>query len=646
MFSVNKISISFSGTPLFSDVSFVVGPKERLGLTGKNGAGKSTILKMMKGLIEFDSGSIDIPSGKTTGYLPQKMRYASGKTVFNETREAFSKILKLTEREQEITNQLTKRTDYDSDSYLQLADDLSKIQEQFKFSSAEKMEADIEKTLKGLGFERKDFDRQVTEFSGGWRMRIELAKILLKKPNLLLLDEPTNHLDIESIQWLESFLESYSGAVIVISHDRKFLDALTQRTIEIAGGTIYDYNMPFSKFEHKRKERLVLQKAEYDNQQKIIRDTEAFINRFRYQANKASQVQSRVKQLDKLEKIKFDEEDFSNLEFSFPDPPRSGDIVFEAKDLSMAYDTENILEHLYFTIERGNRIALAGKNGQGKTTMVRIIIGELEHEGFSKIGQHVNIGYFAQNQDEKLDDRKTVFETLDEVAVGDVRKRLRDILGQFLFQGENVDKKVAVLSGGERSRLALAKLMLEPYNLLILDEPTNHLDIRSKDRLKKALQQYPGSLIVVSHDRDFLDGLVDSIYEFDNKSIKKHSGDLRLYLKKIKEKQNDYSKAKSNENSGNIKVSDTKQLYLLRKEADKEIRKFEKKIKETEKEIETNENYIEEAEELMKLGEHSDDPDFFEKFEQAKQFLDKHMKLWENLNEQIIVLEEKKEKLV
>ena len=634
MFSINKLSIAFSGTPLFEEISFVVGPRERVGLTGKNGAGKSTILKIISGKIQADSGIVGMPQDSTVGYLPQQMTYPSGKSVFDETREAFSKIIALQQKEKKTTEQLAERTDYETKEYLDLAEKLSQLQEEFKMYSADKMNANIEKTLKGLGFERSDFKRPVTEFSGGWRMRIELAKILLQNPDLLLLDEPTNHLDIESIQWLENFLSSYSGSVIVISHDRTFLDSLTNRTIEVAGGRIYDYNFAYSQFEGKRAERLVQQAAEYENQQKIIKETEAFINRFRYQATKASQVQSRVKQLEKMDRIQFDVEDYSNLQFSFP--PRSGDIVFEADNLSKSYDDNEVLKNLYFNIERGNRIAFAGKNGQGKTTMVRIIIGELEHQGVTKVGHNVNIGYFAQNQDEKLDNSKTVFDVLDDVAVGDVRKRLRDILGQFLFQGEDVEKKVAVLSGGERSRLALAKLMLEPYNLLILDEPTNHLDMRSKDRLKKALQQYDGTLIVVSHDRDFLDGLVDSIYEFENKGINKHSGDLKLYLKKIQEKQAEYSSAKLTDSvNEDSNVSDNKKLYLLRKEFDKKIRKTKKLVKTSEAEIENNEAFIEESEKILASGKTPDEPDFYSKFEKAKKDLEYFMEEWERSSEKL-----------
>jgi ATP-binding cassette, subfamily F, member 3 len=650
MFAVNNISVVFSGETLFDELSVVIGPKERIGLTGKNGAGKTTLLKILNGNTEPTSGSVNIPQDKTIGYLPQQMKYPSGRTVFAEAREAFADVLALRSEEQEIINQITERTDYQTESYLKLSDRLSEVQQRLEMFSADKMAANIEKILKGLGFERSDFERPVTEFSGGWRMRIELAKILLKQPDLLLLDEPTNHLDIESVQWLESFLKNYGGAIVLISHDRAFLDAITERTIEIAGGNLYDYNLPFSKFEEKRKERIEKQKAEFINQQKYIDDTQAFIDRFRYQANKASQVQSRVKQLEKLERIDFDAEDFSDLEFSFPPAPPSGDVVFEAKELGKSYGELEVLKDLYFDIENGDRIAFAGKNGQGKTTMIRIIIGELEYSGTAKLGHNVKIGYFAQNQDEKLDDSKTVLDVLDDVAVGDVRKRLRDILGQFLFHGDDVHKKVSVLSGGERSRLALAKLMLEPHNLLILDEPTNHLDIRSKDRLKKALQQFTGTLIVVSHDRHFLDGLVDNIFEFENKKIKKHGGDVSLFLKKIQEKQTAYD-FKNNNSQKNAeaaneseKITDNKQLYLLRKEYDKEIRKLQKEVEKHEKHIEEKEQFIDEAEKRLASGEQIDDTNFFEEFEAAKKALEFHLDAWEKHEKLVQNMTEEKER--
>lgn len=646
MFAVQNISVVFSGHSLFENLSFVLGPKERVGLTGKNGAGKSTLLKLLYGEIEPTSGKINIPKDKSVGYLPQQMQYPSGKTVVDEAKEAFSDVMNWRKREEELIAEMTRRTDYESENYLSLSDDLVHVQERLEMYSSEKTEAETEKILKGLGFERSDFQRAVTEFSGGWRMRIELAKILLKQPDLLLLDEPTNHLDIESVQWLEGFLKSYSGALILISHDRAFLDSVTERTLEIAGGLLYDYNMPFSKFEIKRRERIKQQEAEYLNQQKQIADTQAFIDRFRYQANKASQVQSRIKQLEKLERVQFDAEDFSDLQFSFPPAPPSGEIVFEAEDLGKSYGELEVLKHLYFTIESGSRIAFAGKNGQGKTTLVRIITGEIDYEGKAVLGHNVKIGYFAQNTDETLNENKTVLETLDDVAVGDVRKRLRDILGQFLFHGDDVHKPVKVLSGGERSRLALAKLMLEPYNLLILDEPTNHLDMLSKDRLKKALQQYSGTLIVVSHDRDFLSGLTENIWEFDNKTVKKHGGDVKLFIEKIRKKQEAYaySSAKSlGTEDEEDTISENKKRYLLRKEFDKKIRKVEKSVHEHEQAIEEQEAFIKTAEKRLSRGEIIDDEDFYPNYEEAKRLLEEHLHKWEESSRILEQLEAEKE---
>ncbi len=648
MYSINNIELAFSGIPLLKGISFVINKKDRIGLTGKNGAGKSTLLKIITGLQEYDKGSISFPSDTTIGYLPQQMIYPEGKTVIDETLTAFSDINKLKEKIETLGNELAERTDYESDSYLKLIEHYTRLQERYTFSGAEHADASAEKMLKGLGFLPSDFNRQADEFSGGWRMRIELAKILLQTPDILLLDEPTNHLDIESVAWLEQFLKSYNGAVLLISHDRLFLDTVTNRTIEIVKGNIYDYKAAYSKFEILRKERIEVQKSAYINQQKMIAETEKFIERFRYKATKAVQVQSRIKQLEKIERIEIDEEDISALSFKFPPAPRSGDISFDIENLTKRYGNDApVLENIYLTIERGEKIAFVGKNGQGKTTLARILMQELDFDGNMKIGHNVNIGYFAQNQDKALDESKTVFETLDDIAVGDIRTKVRDILGKFLFRGEDIEKKVAVLSGGERSRLALAKLMLEPYNVLILDEPTNHLDMHSKDILKQALQSYDGTLILVSHDRDFLIGLPDKIYEFGNKKIKQHGGDIMLFMqKKNLEQLNDITK-KEKTNSGFVKSgeSDNKKLYLLRKEHEKKIRKAEKLVANCEADIEGYEAFIGEAEAKLASGNFVPDDDFYKDFEKAKRELEKSMYEWEILHEQLEDLENQRTNL-
>lgn len=635
MFAVNNIKLAFSGIPLLKGISFVINPKDRIGLTGKNGAGKSTLLKIIKGIQESDAGSINVPPETTIGYLPQQLEYPAGKTVIGETLTAFSFLHELKAQIDNLQKNIAEREDYESESYIKQIDRLVRHQERYEMSNAERTEAEAEKMLKGLGFEREDFNRPAEEFSGGWRMRIELAKILLQSPDLLLLDEPTNHLDIESVAWLERFLQNYNGALILISHDRLFLDTITKRTIEIVKGNIYDYKFSYSDFEHARKERIELQKAAYHNQQKMIKETERFIERFRYKASKAAQVQSRVKQLEKLDRIEIDEEDISDISFKFPPAPRSGDIVFEAENITKRYgDNPPVLENIYLTIERGEKIAFVGKNGQGKTTLVRLLMQQFDFEGKLKVGHKVNIGYFAQNQDKYLDKNKTVFETLDDIAKGEYRTKVRDILGQFLFRGEDVEKKVSVLSGGERSRLALAKLMLQPYNVLILDEPTNHLDMHSKDILKQALQAFEGTLILVSHDRDFLTGLSDKIYEFAKRKIKKHGGDITEFMrKKNLEQLTDLNQ--NAETAGNLDAqkeqnpSDSKALYLKRKEFDKKIRKIEKQVENNESEIEDLENYISETEELFASGKKLSDEQLFVDFDKAKNKLSEVMENWE-----------------
>jgi ATP-binding cassette, subfamily F, member 3 len=646
MISINNLSIAYNGIPLLDSISFTVNPKDKIGLTGKNGAGKSTLLKIIAGLQEYDSGIVSMPKDTTTGYLPQQMKYPEGKSVIDETLTVFSEILGLRDEIEMLHQRIASFKEYTDKEYLLMVHKMTELEDQFTHSGGNTLRAEAEKTLKGLGFTGEDFDRDVSEFSGGWRMRIELAKILLLKPSILLLDEPTNHLDIESIEWLEQLLMNYGGSVILISHDRLFLDNITKRTIEIVKSKIYDYKVPYSRFEELRKERIEQNESAFRNQQKQIQETEKFIERFRYKATKAVQVQSRIKQLDKIERIEIEETDISNLKFKFPEAPSSGEVVFEIKDLSKSYTDQNVLENIWLNIERGQKIAFVGKNGQGKTTLVRIIKGELEYEGTLKIGHQVKIGYFAQNQDKLLDEQKTVFETLDDIAKGDIRMRIRDILGNFLFSGEDIDKKVQVLSGGERSRLALAKLMLEPNNVLILDEPTNHLDIRSKDMLKRALSLFKGTLILVSHDRFFLDGLVDEIYEFIDKNIKKHSGDINEFLiKKRSEFQNSVIKTNTTiQQQEQEKVqSEQKDIYFRRRELDKEIRKLNKKLDETETAIHENESYIRNAENQILTDEVVHDSNFYIEFEKVKKNLELLLVRWEDISYSIDELKKQKD---
>ena len=648
MISLNNISVAFNGIPLLKDISFVINKKARIGLTGKNGAGKSTLLKIIVGIQEKDAGNISIPTGTTLGYLPQQMKYPEGKTVLNETLTAFAETLSIKDVIEKLNLQLAERTDYESNEYLSIIEKINHLNDRFNITGGYNFEAETEKTLKGLGFSQSDFSRKVEELSGGWRMRIELAKILLQKPNLLLLDEPTNHLDIESIQWLEQFLITYEGALVMISHDRAFLDNITKRTIEIAKGQIFDYKASYTKYEILRKERIIQQTAAFENQQKMIQETEKFIDRFRSKATKAVQVQSRIKQLEKIERIEIDITDVSNLGFKFPEAPRSGDLVVDIEGMSKTYDTKEVLNDIWLTVDRGKKIAFVGKNGEGKTTLVRIVKGELEHTGIVKLGHNVKIGYFAQTQDKELDNNKTVFDTLDDIAVGDVRTKIRDILGSFLFSGEDIDKKVGVLSGGERARLALAKLMLTPYNLLILDEPTNHLDMHSKDVLKNALKQFNGTVLLVSHDRYFLDGLVDEIYEFANKKIKKHAGDIKLFMQKKKlENLKSIEKKKVLKTSDNSvsKTSSNKDTYLKRKEVEKEIRKVNKEVEKTEKRIEELEIFIENSQKELSSGKEIIDEKFYAEFDKAKKELDEKMYEWELLTEQVTELIKEKEEI-
>ena len=535
MISLDNLTVSYGGWTLFDNISFLINPKDRIGLVGKNGAGKTTLLRIITGEQQPTSGAVTINGECTIGYLPQTMRVADTTTLVEETAKAFDEVLRLEAEIESLTREIAERTDYESADYEQLLHRLNDAQDRYHILGGETRDADIEKTLLGLGFKREDFGRATSEFSGGWRMRIELAKLLLRRPSIFLLDEPTNHLDIESIQWLEEYLKNYNGAVLLISHDRAFLDNVTTRTVELSLGKITDYKVPYSKYVVLRAERRQQQLAAYENQQRMIEKTEEFIEKFRYKPTKSNQVQSRIKQLERLERLEVEEEDLATLNIKFPPAPRSGQVVAEIRDAGMSFGSKHVFSGANFTITKGDRIALVGRNGEGKTTLARMLVGQLTPtEGSIRIGANVNIGYYAQNQDDLMDGEFTVYDTLDRVAVGDIRTRLRDILGAFLFRGEDIDKKVKVLSGGERARLAMARMMLEPRNLLVLDEPTNHMDMRSKDILKNAILKYDGTVVVVSHDREFLDGMVDKVYEFRDGGVKEYLGGIYYFLEKRK----------------------------------------------------------------------------------------------------------------
>ncbi|HJC77433.1 ribosomal protection-like ABC-F family protein [Alistipes sp.] len=535
MISLDNLTVSYGGWTLFDNISFLINPKDRIGLVGRNGAGKTTLLRLIVGQQQPTSGAVTINGECTIGYLPQQMKVADTTTLAEETAKAFDEVLRLEAEIGRITHEIAERTDYESAAYEQLLHRLTEAQDRYHILGGETRDADIEKTLLGLGFRREDFGRATSEFSGGWRMRIELAKLLLRRPSIFLLDEPTNHLDIESIQWLEEYLRNYNGAVLLISHDRAFLDNVTTRTVELSLGRIYDYKVPYSKYVVLRAERRAQQMAAYENQQRMIEKTEEFIEKFRYKPTKSNQVQSRIKQLEKIDRIEVEEEDSAALNIKFPPAPRSGQIVAEIRGAGMSFGAKHVFSGADFVIGKGDKIALVGRNGEGKTTLAKMIVGLLAPtEGSIRIGANVNIGYYAQNQEDLMNGERTVYETLDRVAVGDVRTRLRDILGAFLFRGEEIDKKVKVLSGGERSRLALASLMLEPHNLLVLDEPTNHMDMRSKDILKNAIRKYDGTVVVVSHDREFLDGIVQKVYEFRDGGVREYLGGIYYFLEKRK----------------------------------------------------------------------------------------------------------------
>jgi len=639
MISVEQLTVEFGGSPLFDEISFLVNPKDRIALVGKNGAGKTTLLKIFSGKQAPTKGRVTIPKDLSIGYLPQHMIHNEGTTVMQEAEKAFEHITDLQTEIERISQELSERTDYESDDYHRLIDKLTHDNELLQIVGSGNFYAEIEKTLLGLGFLRTDFDRQCSEFSGGWRMRIELAKILLLRPDVLLLDEPTNHLDIESIQWLENFLITCGSAIVLVSHDRAFIDAVTTRTIEISLGKIYDYNVNYSKYVQLRIERHDQQVRAYENQQKMIQETEDFIDRFRSKATKAIQVQSRIKQLNKLERLEVDLEDNSRLSLKFPPAVHSGIIPVEVEHLSKAYGSYLVLDNIGMIINRGEKVAFVGKNGEGKSTLVKCIMGEIEYAGKMKLGHNVKIGYFAQNQASLLDESKTVFETIDYVAVGDIRTKIRDILGAFMFGGEASDKKVQVLSGGERSRLAMIRLLLEPVNLLILDEPTNHLDMRSKDVLKEAIKAFDGTVIVVSHDREFLDGLVTKVYEFGNKKVREHLGgiyDFLQYKKMDSLRELEISNSlKAATETVEKATSENKLSYEARKEQNRKIRKAEKEVEDVEKQIATYESDLETMNRQLELPEYASDSDFIMSYQKKQRELEHKMYEWEILSEEV-----------
>ena len=644
MISLDNLSISYGGWTLFDGISFMINPKDRIGLVGKNGAGKTTLLRVITGEQQPTEGAVTVNGECSIGYLPQQMRVADTTTLIAETAKAFDEVLRIEADIERLTAEIGSRTDYESTEYEELIHQLNVANDRYHILGGDTREADIERTLLGLGFKRTDFERPTREFSGGWRMRIELAKLLLKRPSIFLLDEPTNHLDIESIQWLEEYLKNYNGAVLLISHDRAFLDNVTTRTIEISLGKAYDYKVPYSKYVVLRAERRQQQMAAYENQQRLIEKTEEFIEKFRYKPTKSNQVQSRVKQLEKLERIEVDEEDLSRLNIKFPPAPRSGQIVADVKEVGKAFGEKRIFSGAEFTIERGQKIALVGRNGEGKTTFARMLIGELEAtEGSIKLGANVNIGYYAQNQDDLMDGEFTVFDTLDRVAVGDVRTRLRDILGAFLFRGEDIDKKVKVLSGGERSRLAMARLMLEPYNLLVLDEPTNHMDMRSKDILKDALQKFDGTVVVVSHDREFLDGLVDRIYEFRDGGVREYLGDIWYFLEKRKvESLQDierHDKSPMTVAKGGDEPSAGKMTYEQKKEQERMLRKLRKAVESVEEELASVEREIAEYDARFAVATEYNAEDYA-KYNALKERYDHLMHEWEKASYELEITEQ------
>ena len=642
MISINSLTVAYGGFVLLNDINFHISENDKIGLVGKNGAGKSTILKLICGIQNPTNGKVAVPNDVKIGYLPQIMEHHRGRTVIDEAMTAFADMFALEDELEKITVELSERQDYESKEYHDLIVRMNEVNDRLAYTRSDNPQVQAERTLQGLGFKYEELTRNTETFSQGWNMRIELAKILLSKPDVLLLDEPTNHLDIESIEWLEGYLKEYKGSLVLISHDRKFLDNVTNRTVEIMLGRIHDYKVPYSKYLELRKERLEQQRAAFENQQRMIEKTEEFIERFRYKPTKSNQVQSRVKQLEKLERIEVDLEDKSALAVKFPPAPRSGDIAYKAVDMKVGYGTKVVFDDAQIEVRRGEKVALVGRNGEGKTTLMRVIMNELDPmSGDSKTGYNVSIGYYAQNQEDILDKEDTVFGTLDRIAVGDIRLKLRDILGAFLFKGEDIDKKVAVLSGGERARLAMAKLILKPYNLLALDEPTNHMDIRSKDILKQALKAYDGTLIIVSHDRDFLDGLVDKLYEFRDGKVKEHLGGVQEFLERRKlenlsELERHYKPAEEKPVEAVQKKEEAKQEYQAKKFVSKEERKIRNRISFLEKAIESIEAKMAEIEAVLtNPGEGDDIMELTRAYLENKRELDFKMEEWEKLNEQL-----------
>ena len=637
MISVEGLKVEFSAKPLFQDVSFVVNDKDRIALVGKNGAGKSTMLKILCGIQKPDAGVVAVPNDTTIGYLPQVMHLTDDTTLREETRKAFADVLKQKERVAKMERELAERTDYESDSYMELVEKFSHEHDRFMLLGADNYEAELERTLLGLGFNKNDFERPTSEFSGGWRMRIELAKILLQRPDVLLLDEPTNHLDIESIQWLEQFLVQSAKALVLVSHDRAFINNVTNRTLEISCGRTVDYKVKYDEYLMLRAERREQQLRAYENQQKEIADIKDFIEKFRYKATKAVQVQSRIKQLEKIVPIEIDEVDTSALRLKFPPCLRSGDYPVICNEVQKNYGAHTVFSNVNLTIKRGEKVAFVGKNGEGKSTLVKCIMNEIPFDGELKVGHNVQIGYFAQNQAQLLDESLSVFETIDNVAKGDIRLRINDILGAFMFGGEASDKKVKVLSGGERTRLAMIKLLLEPVNLLILDEPTNHLDLVSKEVLKEAIKAFDGTAIIVSHDREFLDGLVEKVYEFGEGKVREHLGGIYDFLqsKKIDSLTTlELSKNVSSPEPEPVVKTENKLNYAERKELQKQLNRIEKAIKETEKDIEQYETRVKELEEILLKPEHASDMGLINEYTNITAQLETANEKWLELSEE------------
>lgn len=633
MISIQNLSVEFNSTALFSGVNFVINKRDKIALVGKNGAGKSTMLKIIAGLQEPTSGVVAAQKDITIGYLPQQMILTDERSVVEEVRTVFGKLDEMKASLARMNTELAERTDYESESYAELIDRISNLSDLVQMEESENGEAELEKTLLGLGFVRSDFDRNTSEFSGGWRMRIELAKLLLMRPDVLLLDEPTNHLDIESIQWLETFLKQKANVVVLVSHDRAFIDNVTNRTLEISCGKVYDYQVNYSKYVVLHQERIEQQMRAYENQQKQIQQTERFIERFRYKATKSVQVQSRIKQLEKIEEIEVDEVDNSRLNLKFPPAPRSGDYPVICEGVAKKYGDHTVFSNVDLTIKRGEKVAFVGKNGEGKSTLVKCIMNEIPYDGNLKIGHNVKIGYFAQNQASLLDGEITVFDTINQVAVGDIRTKIRDILGAFMFGGEASDKKVKVLSGGEKTRLAMIRLLLEPVNLLILDEPTNHLDMKTKDVLKQAIADFDGTVIVVSHDRDFLDGLVEKVYEFGGGKVREHLGGIYDFLQhkqmeSLRELEKSVPSKTDNDQIQEPAVSSGKQSYAEKKEFEKQIRKAERLVKDAEAKVSQLEAELKVVEDKLAAG--ATDNDLFERHGEVSKSLDAAMSEWED----------------